>query len=285
MHDLSRPARDTKRLCGCRYTHRGSKNDCGGGGSTRGWEPYAIRVNSTCDSPGQANQERWRSGEPCATVRSNCHAIVLQRQFVARLSHLLRMTRSWSCTFVLLVCGLLTAAGILKADSAFATVRPSSIPAVELPPLCDSGGCDGVVRDKRTPNSAGYPVAVTAQGPRPQISRLLACPGNVTGGQDVLCTYATSCADPTESRYWVFVAPPLAGGGFGPSVQQPGDVCLAAAEAPDPLPFIVAAVADDWKNFGLPGWGMTTQPPTGRVLINVPTRFASNAPTTVCQGT
>ncbi len=49
----------------------------------------------------------------------------------------------------------------------------------------------------------------------------------------------------------------------------------------DPLPTIVGYVQAEWQGFGLPGWGMTTRPATGRVLVNVPTKFASDAPTTV----
>ena len=56
---------------------------------------------------------------------------------------------------------------------------------------------------------------------------------------------------------------------------------MGQTEAVDPLPFIVAQVSRQWNLLDLPGWAMTTKPATGRVLINVPTKFASDAPRTV----
>ncbi len=111
--------------------------------------------------------------------------------------------------------------------------------------------------------------------------RIPTCQGNALGGAQNLCLASQTCVDPTNTRYWVFVAYPRPTGGYGDPVRQAGDVCLADAEAPDPLPFIVDLVANSWKDFDLPGWGMTIRPPSGRVLVNVPTKFASNAPTTV----
>lgn len=110
------------------------------------------------------------------------------------------------------------------------------------------------------------------------------CPGNNATVGD-LCVFATtSCPDPEDFRYWVYVATwNSAREAYGEPVLRttPPFVCAGPAEVAeaDPRAAILALVRADWQTFGLPGSTVVVEP-AGDTLVGAKTRFSTTSPPT-----
>lgn len=136
------------------------------------------------------------------------------------------------------------------------------------------------------PHRVSGAVPVDRQLPRASITETLyvpTCSGNVPGaGEDVTCTAATdTCGEPGEVRLWVFTREvQLATGATSNWVMRadPPFVCVGPDDPVlDPTIAIAAIVQRDFQRVVVRKGGAQVSP-TPDTLVNIPTRFSTDAP-------
>ena len=118
----------------------------------------------------------------------------------------------------------------------------------------------------------------------PLLQYVPTCEGNsAESSPDGTCAVAASaCPRQQDTRYWVYVRE-WQGTSYGePQLrQQPLYVCLGPGDVRDvdPRLQVIERVRRDWRDFGLPGAMVVTQP-RGETLVNAATRFRTTTPPT-----